>query len=95
MLKEPVVAEAIRQLIVNRIKVDDPYGKLRDHPTIQVTDLGEGVTEVGFLGLLNGIVGVFSDGPREGWGLIAAETPEKNPLGEEGSLIRFLRTSPS
>lgn len=44
-----------------------------EHPTVQVTDYHEdGVPRVGILGLLNGLFGTYDEGPKEGWGPIAA-----------------------
>lgn len=48
-----------------------------DHPTVQVAGQGEfGIPEgeyrVGLIGILNGWGGSFDDGPRKGWGAIAA-----------------------
>lgn len=42
-----------------------------NHSTIQVCDDGFGPS-VGMLGILNGICGVVPDGPKSGWGYIAA-----------------------
>lgn len=48
-----------------------------DHPTVQVTDHA-GHPEVGLLGVLNGLFGVFDEGPQKGWGGIGARfTPGK------------------
>jgi hypothetical protein len=43
---------------------------LAEHPTIQVGGMADSY-DVGVLGLLNGLCGVFDDGPRQGWGAIA------------------------
>ena len=60
----------------------DAGGAIADHPTIQVCD-----GTVGFLGLLNGIVGVLPEySDRAGWGFISAE------IDEAGRVLRFVRT---
>jgi hypothetical protein len=41
---------------------------------------------LGFLSLLNGLVGAITEGPREGWGYISAE------FDDDESLVRFSRT---
>ncbi len=43
---------------------------------------------VGMLGVLNGFCGTIDDGPRKGWGPIAA-------IYDEGKLLRFERTENS
>ena len=60
---------------------------LLNHPTVQVMADG-GVNKVGFLGILNGLVGTIPDGPREGWGFIAG------CYDDDGKLVRFQRTVP-
>lgn len=73
------VAELVGKLIATRA---DAGGAIADHPTIQVCD-----GTVGFLGLLNGIVGVLPEySDRAGWGFISAE------IDEAGRVLRFVRT---
>ena len=55
-----------------------------DHPTLQVTRCGSECA-VGWLGLLNGLVGTTPE--REGWGYISARA-------EDGRITRFERTPP-
>lgn len=60
-----------------------------NHPTIQVHErkIESSVScEVGFLGMLNGMIGVIDTGPKIGYGLITAV------FDEEGCLINFFRT---
>lgn len=48
---------------------------LGEHPTIQTGYLDDDAKagyEVGLLGILNGIAGAYADGPRKGWGAVAA-----------------------
>jgi hypothetical protein len=66
----------IGALIANRI----PCNKaLSDHPTCQVSSQ-HGGCHVGLLGLLNGLCGSYDDGPKKGWGAIAAVF-DKAPQG--------------
>ena len=67
---------------------------LADHPSVQVAAGGErsGYTfiapntfRVGMLGVLNGFCGTLDDGPRKGWGPIAA-------IYDDGKLLRFERS---
>jgi len=74
--------EALHKLIETRVPCNRA---LADHPTVQVSSGAPGeFSTVGLLGILNGIVGVDSDG----WGFIAAS------FDEEGKLVKFLRTPP-
>jgi hypothetical protein len=60
------------------------------HPTIQVEvkdeDNPQATPQLGFLGVLNGVVGTLPDGPRKGWGYITAE------FDDFGQLLGFTRT---
>lgn len=56
--------KAIEALVEFRVLCDD---MLADHPTVVVSQ-DEGCTKIGFLGILNGLVGVIESGPRSGWG---------------------------
>jgi hypothetical protein len=80
------VRQAVETLIGAHLAVPPV---LADHPTIQVdTDAGAGIiVRAGFLGLLNGLVGTIQDGPRSGWGYVAAYYDERR-------LVRFERTDP-
>jgi hypothetical protein len=75
----------IGALIANRIPCNDAFV---DHPTCQVSSQ-HGGHHVGVLGLLNGLCGVHDDGPRKGWGSIAAEFDEPKD-GCYASLKRFI-----
>jgi hypothetical protein len=80
MLNEATKAdrEAMTRLVESRVGCAPP---LADHPTVQVTDDGNG-DSVGMLGILNGIFGVDSTGS----GAIAAEFDESGEL--KGFLVR-------
>jgi hypothetical protein len=75
LLKDVTIHKDIEKLIETRISVTP---ETCNHPTIQVYN-----TQLGFLGLLNGIVGVIPSGRREGSGYIGAQ------FGEEGNLVGF------
>lgn len=63
-------------------------GKLADHETVQVQNHANGVDfEVGTLGILNGLFGVFPDGPKKGFGPITAVFNERT-----GRLMGFTLT---
>jgi len=63
---------------------------LADHPTVQV-QASNGQNSVGFLGILNGLFGVFDDEPNKGWGGITAVYDKNDENGE--SVIRFEQTA--
>jgi hypothetical protein len=68
LIKDPDIRKDLASLIETRVFCSKTTA---DHPGIQVDeDLA-----VGFLGMLNGIVGVDPKlvGPRRGWGYIAAD----------------------
>jgi hypothetical protein len=71
LMEDPEVAFYVNKLAEEgRINVSQ---KVADHPTLQVLVLNDGIEDffhLGFLGLLNGMVGVIPSGPREGWGHI-------------------------
>lgn len=85
MIKQPNVKDAIKFL--NEILARDERAiselflskrvecnlLLADHPTVQVIPLNMdyGLYDVGILGILNGLFGVYPDGPKKGWGPIA------------------------
>lgn len=70
---DPEVGVALGKLIKARVPIAEV---LRDHPTIQV--MGDvNPIEVGFLGMLNGIVGAIPSGKRRGgWGYVMAIVEE-------------------
>lgn len=69
-----------------------PCGKaLATHPTIQVRQVRDDETQsiyymVGLMGLLNGYLGVYDEGPRAGWGALVAEIDD-----DAGQIKRFYR----
>ncbi len=56
-----------------------------EHPTLQVWACEGDTVCIGWIGLLNGIVGGINEGPRKGWGYIAA-------VSEDGVVSKFART---
>jgi hypothetical protein len=74
----PYVGKLIGRLIELRASIPE---SLENHPTIQHSD-----RRVGFLGMLNGVVGVVPTGTRQGWGLIAAD------MEEDGRVRAFMLT---
>lgn len=43
---------------------------LAEHPTVQTQRVGGAGDRVGFVGVLNGLVGVYDDGPMRGYGAV-------------------------
>lgn len=82
----PGVRKALMDLIEVRVDVS---AEVAAHPTLQVSDKndGTGVCQLGFLGALNGLVGVIPEGPRESWGYITAVFDD-----DTQELLRFERT---
>jgi hypothetical protein len=83
LIEDPDVRKDIGALIETRV----PCSKATlDHPTIQAgwstkEDFEKQTSpKLGILGLLNGIVGVYPDGTKKGWGLVSANFDE-GPLG--------------
>lgn len=83
---------ALAELLCIRVPCN---GDLAAHPSVQVAVGGErsgytyirpGEFRVGMLGILNGFFGTIDEGPRKGWGPIAA-------IYDSGRLIRFERTN--
>lgn len=84
-------AEALREH--PSVQVGDADETLPGKPGIPVgvaaefaADRKPGVSVVGILGILNGYAGTIDDGPRKGWGPIAADTED------DGSVTGFRRT---
>ncbi len=70
----PDVREALQRLIDTRVNISE---ELSEHPTIQCSMNPEGSSYcIGFLGVLNGLVGTQSEGNYTGWGYIAANYDE-------------------
>ena len=77
---------AVAALISNRVPCNEA---LADHPTCQVGKQHGGFN-VGMLGLLNGLCGFYEDGPRKGFGPIAAEfEDDPEQPNEFRTLARF------
>lgn len=72
----------VRALLDQRVPCN---GAITHHPTVQVGTV-DGIHVAGILGVLNGYLGTFDDGPRAGWGPIMAV------FGPDGCLSRFERT---
>ncbi len=74
LIQDPNICVDIEKLINVRIGVSE---QTIAHPTIQVAAESD---TLGFLGLLNGIVGTISEGRLKGWGYIAAVYDDANHL---------------
>ncbi|MCH8242880.1 MAG: hypothetical protein IH897_09745 [Planctomycetes bacterium] len=87
--------ESVRQALslLTQYRVELPDEALRNHSTIQVGSVGSdehvGAVDLGFLGMLNGIVGVIPDGERKGWGYVMAV------VDRDGTIGRFVNTQDS
>ena len=80
---EPTLGETLGLLIRTRVTCSD---SVRDHDTIQV-DWKEGCSYVGFLGMLNGIVGAIPDDhEKAGWGYVMAI------VEDDGTVSSFCNT---
>jgi hypothetical protein len=81
------VRQDVGKLLEARVEVGQDTA---EHPTIQVEvkdeDNPQATPQLGFLGVLNGLVGTLPDGPRKGWGFITAE------FDDFGQLLGFTRT---
>lgn len=80
------VKEVLGGLITLRAPVPE---FLHKHPTIQVVEKGapgSGIYELGFLGVLNGLIGAIPEGLRIGYGYITAE------YDDHDELVGFKRT---
>lgn len=78
------VRRDVGHLIESRVPCSDAVG---DHPTIQVSIGADQKPSVGFLGLLNGLIGAIGPGhKRAGWGHVAMR------VGDDGTIARFVRT---
>jgi hypothetical protein len=77
--------KAIEDLVNTRVPCNQA---LVNHPTCQVAVTNE-QGRVGLLGLLNGLVGVFDDGPKKGWGGIAARFTRCDENDNGAGLQRF------
>lgn len=74
--------ESIQVEAIDPVRLKTRPGEGSRYPTERKPPAGM----VGFLGVLNGLVGTIPDGARKGWGFIAAE------FSDDGKLERFLLT---
>lgn len=72
--------EAVNDLVGHRVMCNEA---LANHPTVQV-QTQDGYHEIGLLGILNGLCGVYEEGPKAQWGCISAEFDDQT-----GRLIGF------
>lgn len=79
LVKDPDIREDIHELIEARQPCSTASA---GHPTIQtVSDQSEAANPLlGFLGILNGLVGAMPDGPKAGCGYIAAVYDDADEL---------------
>ncbi|KKN00633.1 hypothetical protein LCGC14_1135880 [marine sediment metagenome] len=71
LIEDEEIREAVEQLCLRqRAKVHGTA--LATHPTIQVSLEDDDLYNLGFLGLLNGVVGAIPEGEDKGCGYIAA-----------------------
>jgi hypothetical protein len=83
---------AMGALISNRVPCNQQFA---DHPTCQCSSQNDGFY-VGLLGILNGLCGIYDDGPLKGAGPIAAKF-EQLPDDDKRyrSLIGFQLNKPN
>ena len=76
--------DAVGKLLAARVPCNQAFA---DHPTVQVAKRGDGTYDVGILGVLNGLFGVFEAGGPvpEGHGAITLATESDYPMA-------FIRT---
>jgi len=83
LIESPALCKDIAQLFTHRIYCCEAATQ---HPTLQTEVDGTGDREtLGFLGLLNGLIGTIPSGSKQGWGYITA-------VWQCGQLVRFERT---
>jgi len=84
LIEDPMVRDDVSKLIETRVECSNVT---LSHPRIQAQQEEGKAACLGFLGVLNGAVGVIGTGGRlSGWGYIAAV------FGDDGKLQRFRRT---
>lgn len=93
LIEDPAVKQLIGRLIETRVEVQP---SVAEHSTIQTVKVHFGTEDllsiqvwedhVGFLGLLNGIVGVIPDGDHAHWGYITSR------FDDSGELLNFQLT---
>lgn len=82
LIENPDVREAFGVLLKARTPL--PNDSIGPHPTIQVLRSSEDDISLGFMGMLNGIVGaILDEGPQKGWGHISYA------LDDDGKLRGF------
>lgn len=82
-LNSLVEDEAVRKLFENAIENRTfVSSSVIEHPTIQAWKVGDEYA-VGFLGILNGIIGAISGGRFDRWGYISAK------FTDVGELVKF------
>lgn len=86
LIQEPDARVALELLIGTRVLLPD--SSLAVHPTIQVGRSDDSVNpspagriDLGFLGMLNGIVGVIPIGKRKGYGYISGQMEDDRLIG--------------
>lgn len=85
LIEDPVVKHELRAIIHMRLACNE---QLLKHPTLQVEQAADDAPPtLGFLGVLNGLIGTVPDGERRGWGWVSAE------FDDDHNLVRFLRTA--
>lgn len=62
-------AAAMEALVETRVAC---HQVMVDHPTVQIAVDDDGDGTIGFLGVLNGLFGIYEGGPKKGWGSICA-----------------------
>lgn len=83
IIMDPSVRQDVKKLIETRVIAGAATAA---HPSIIVQKNDDGHDVLGFLGLLNGVVGTISDGRLKGLGYVAAV------FDDAGRLERFRRT---
>jgi hypothetical protein len=92
-LIEDEPARAALEKLCCGFRLDLPDDELADHPTIQILGSNDGKFSLGFLGMLNGIVGSIEGGELNRCGYIAAvyNKPEEDSPLEDHELDHFVR----
>ena len=72
LIKDPEIRRDVGRLIDSRVAASP---ETCDHPTIQVKD-----DQLGFLGLMNVLVGTIEYGPQKGMGYITADFTDDHQL---------------
>jgi len=85
LIMDPAIRYVVQDLMSRRVSVPET---IRNHATIQTHEGADGIAWVGFLGMLNGLVGCVDEPASglNGWGFITAS------MTEDGRLVRFERS---